>query len=1024
MPERGRGRRKNCGFWLVSVAVLAGCGPMAWAQLQPTVTTVAVPQRVGNLGDAISMTGLMNTSGGIFPGGTLQFTDGTTVLSTQTVASSSTTNYLPSSTPSALWTISGVANVVSGSAVAPDGTSTASTLEFDGSSNVSISLQASSLDPHPKYLFSVWMKTEGTAFTTAIAVSGPDAIQVAKTVRVTNTWQRFSVLGSLGYQDSTATVTIGGNGSLGPSRTAGALQIWGAQLEKVGPGPFQATTGQSVASAATNLVPYSISVDQWDTDHGDVDSRSPSDFQYMPDVDPNGTYQTSEGIYDGTSSSYFQINTGPPFGNPNYVFSVWLRVAAQNPEIDTHLVYLDQDSVFATTPIHISHTWTRFSFAQNVTGRSELSVGIGDASSFGPGIAPGAIEIWGAQLEQGTTVAGPYVETDGAPKTAAVKNLLPNTGSLSAWTASGLGSLTASPDPDPLGTATAILTPYSAVQTGALVQPVAGADPTQPYTFSVWLRVPSGTLSTYIGLYDQNGSEVSAPVGLTTDWRRFNVTGTLPLGASAVQVGIGTPAGLANCPPGANPNAAFEIWGPQLEAVAPGMYVATSGGPATASVGTASFSTSSLAVGTHEISAAYSGDTYSSPSTAVPVQVTILGGSSPVTQDMSLVCLPPVIIIGQGFNCVAQLPQGTSGNVAFQVDGQAWTASAVSADGSATANQTASGLSAGMHQVTAQYGGSLGSLTETAPVVVVAAGQTSGSLVYQYILGQGSGSNSSSSSLSGYDASGNIIAYTDSVNGSWVAGYDNLNRLVSATGVQPFGVPLVMGWTYDSFGNRLTQTGDPYSRQATYDAGNHITATQAGNVVQYDAAGDVIDDGAYHYTYDGQGRLCATQPYIAGPGVVTGYLYDAAGDRIAKGTLTVPSGSAVACPTAFAAGNFQITTMYVGGPDGETVAEADSTGTVQRSYVSGDKGVLASQDANGTHFHLADWLGTRRIQTDSNGLVEARFRNLPYGDGASQDGSDAASQHFTGKETDQESGLSFFGARYYSSAAGRFLTPD
>jgi RHS repeat-associated protein len=31
---------------------------------------------------------------------------------------------------------------------------------------------------------------------------------------------------------------------------------------------------------------------------------------------------------------------------------------------------------------------------------------------------------------------------------------------------------------------------------------------------------------------------------------------------------------------------------------------------------------------------------------------------------------------------------------------------------------------------------------------------------------------------------------------------------------------------------------------------------------------------------------------------------------------------------------------------------------------------------------------------------------------------------FTGKERDTESGLDYFGARYYSNALGRFITPD
>ena len=39
-------------------------------------------------------------------------------------------------------------------------------------------------------------------------------------------------------------------------------------------------------------------------------------------------------------------------------------------------------------------------------------------------------------------------------------------------------------------------------------------------------------------------------------------------------------------------------------------------------------------------------------------------------------------------------------------------------------------------------------------------------------------------------------------------------------------------------------------------------------------------------------------------------------------------------------------------------------------------------------------------------------------------GGDAVDQKFTGKERDSESGLDYFGARYYGSALGRFTAPD
>lgn len=39
-------------------------------------------------------------------------------------------------------------------------------------------------------------------------------------------------------------------------------------------------------------------------------------------------------------------------------------------------------------------------------------------------------------------------------------------------------------------------------------------------------------------------------------------------------------------------------------------------------------------------------------------------------------------------------------------------------------------------------------------------------------------------------------------------------------------------------------------------------------------------------------------------------------------------------------------------------------------------------------------------------------------------GADAADEHFTGKERDTESGLDYFGARYYGSTMARFMSPD
>jgi RHS repeat-associated protein len=76
-----------------------------------------------------------------------------------------------------------------------------------------------------------------------------------------------------------------------------------------------------------------------------------------------------------------------------------------------------------------------------------------------------------------------------------------------------------------------------------------------------------------------------------------------------------------------------------------------------------------------------------------------------------------------------------------------------------------------------------------------------------------------------------------------------------------------------------------------------------------------------------------------------------------------------------------------------------------------------------------------RLVTDGSGNVVSRHDYLPFGEEITGGyagrtaalgfgGSEGVTQRFTGKERDQESGLDYFGARYYGSALGRFTSPD
>jgi RHS repeat-associated protein len=82
------------------------------------------------------------------------------------------------------------------------------------------------------------------------------------------------------------------------------------------------------------------------------------------------------------------------------------------------------------------------------------------------------------------------------------------------------------------------------------------------------------------------------------------------------------------------------------------------------------------------------------------------------------------------------------------------------------------------------------------------------------------------------------------------------------------------------------------------------------------------------------------------------------------------------------------------------------------------------------YYHL-DAIGSVRVVTNAAGAVVERHDYLPFGEEcltgpcASNPGVGAGQpRKFTGKERDAETGLDYFGARYYGSKIGRFTTVD
>ena len=123
--------------------------------------------------------------------------------------------------------------------------------------------------------------------------------------------------------------------------------------------------------------------------------------------------------------------------------------------------------------------------------------------------------------------------------------------------------------------------------------------------------------------------------------------------------------------------------------------------------------------------------------------------------------------------------------------------------------------------------------------------------------------------------------------------------------------------------------------------------------------------------------------------------------------------------------------------DGRRVQRNGASGTITYVYdaageLTAEYTTAATTSVSGTQYVTVDQLGSTRVVTDENGGIW-RHDYAPFGEEiptswgrgtAGYGGVDGEVLRFTGKERDTETGLDYFGARYMSSAQGRFTSPD
>jgi RHS repeat-associated protein len=246
--------------------------------------------------------------------------------------------------------------------------------------------------------------------------------------------------------------------------------------------------------------------------------------------------------------------------------------------------------------------------------------------------------------------------------------------------------------------------------------------------------------------------------------------------------------------------------------------------------------------------------------------------------------------------------------------------------------------------------------------------------------------------------------------------YDLLNRLTSAQNAGTDCTAKVLpnkteywgnNYGYDAWGNMLSKAITKCGAEnllVTADAHNWIHASGAPDY-QYDAAGNMTYDAtaSLSYTFDQENRLTGANGYT--------YTYDGDGNRVRKSNgNTAASG-----------------TLYWDMTPG-VVAETDLAGTTKSEYVFFDGERVARRDGatgtGGVFYYFSDHLKTASVITDSAGVIKAESDYYPWGGELQFVNNDTNDYKFTGKKRDIETGLDYFGARYYSNGLGRWVSAD
>jgi RHS repeat-associated protein len=262
-----------------------------------------------------------------------------------------------------------------------------------------------------------------------------------------------------------------------------------------------------------------------------------------------------------------------------------------------------------------------------------------------------------------------------------------------------------------------------------------------------------------------------------------------------------------------------------------------------------------------------------------------------------------------------------------------------------------------------------------------------------------------------YDNIGNITQIKDNLNNKNQSfKYDDLNRLTQASG--EYGT---INYQYDTLGN-IIKKGDTqfnYSSSNPYKLLSLNTPTQTINLT-YDANGNITKKGSQSFKYDVENRLIE----VADPNSTTTLTYDSGGGRIKK-KFTVNSEQSTEI-------------VYIGSLFEIQFTDNSPQSTVKHIFLGSQRiASIKTMDygLSTTNYYHQDHLGSTSLITDNQGRLLQRITYKPFGEiyrieqPANRQTSQPVNYYYTGKQLD-ETGLYYYGARYYDPQIARFTQPD